>query len=367
MKKTLLLVLALMLTLTLMSGAFAEEKELRSFIYVLPRTVEALEDSPFHVAEVMGFLAEEGLTMELIEAFGTTDMRMVATGQAQFCAPGPALTLAGIAEGLGVKVVMAYDAINIWGLAVLTDSPVQSFEDMQNAQEKYGRKLTVALGDAAWEMLVTPTFIAGGVNVAEDLEFVVAGENRYVQVAEGKLDMLFTWPGECWQLIGQNYDFKYIDGHDVLKTNSNSIITSQKLIDEDPEMVQGFVRALSKALHFIHYNPEAAAAIMADQFPNVDVTWKAANFIQAGRLYQMFGAPGSEEEATALNNIGFSWEDRWMLNVQAALDAGVIDKELTADEIFTNQFVDNSWDRKPIEELADSVDIETVKARYQAE
>ena len=366
MKKTLSFVLILMLTLTFASGAFAE-KELRSFIYVLPRTVEALEDSPFHVAEVMGFLAEEGLTMELVEAFGTTDMKMVATGQASFCAPGPMYTLSGIAEGLGVKAVMAYDAINIWGMAVLTNSPVQTFEDMQNAQEKYGRKLTVALGDASWEMLVTPTLIAGGVDVKEDLEFVVAGENRYVQVAEGKLDMLFTWPGECWQLIGQNYDFKYIDGNDVLKTNSNSIITSQRMIDEEPEVVQGFVRALCKALYFIHYNPEAAAAIMADEYPNIDVTWKAAQFIQDGRLYQMFGAPGSDEEAKILDNIGFSWEDKWMLNVQVALDSGTIDVDLTADDIFTNQFIDNSWDRKAIEAIADSVDIEAVKVRYQAE
>ena len=200
-----------------------------------------------------------------------------------------------------------------------------------------------------------------------DLEFVVAGENRYVQVAEGNLDMLFTWPGECWQLVGQNYDFRYIDGNDVLQTNSNAIVTSTALIENEPEVVQGYVTALCKATYFVHYNPEAAAAIMADEFPNIDVSWKAAKYIQEGRIYQMFGAAGSEDETNILDNIGFNWEDKWMLNVDVALKSGMISKELTADDIFTNQFINNDWDKAAIEKDADSVDIASVSARYAAE
>ena len=171
-------------------------------------------------------MAEEGLKLEMIETFGTTDCKMVATGQADFAVPGPSLALQSIEQGLPIKVVCAYDAINIWGLCVPTDSPYQTFEDMQDAVSKYGRKLTVALGDASWESLVTPTLVAAGIDPAEDLEFVVAGDQRYVQVAEGTLDILFTWPGEAYQLMGQGYDFKYIDGNEVLKTCSGGIITS---------------------------------------------------------------------------------------------------------------------------------------------
>ena len=65
-------------------------------------------------------------------------------------------------------------------------------------------------------------------DVKNDLEFVVAGENRYVQVAEGKLDMLFTWPGECWQLIGQNYDFRYIDGNPNGSNHDIAGITNER-------------------------------------------------------------------------------------------------------------------------------------------
>ena len=332
----------------------------------LTRTAEVLEDTPFWVAQNLGYLAEEGLTLEMIETIGTTDCKMVATGQADFAVPGPSLILQSIEQGLPIKVVCAYDAINIWGLCVLNNSPYQTFEDMQDAVAKYGHKLTVALGDASWESLVTPTLVAAGIDPAEDLEFVVAGDNRFVQVAEGKLDILFSWPGEAYQLIGQGYDFKYLDGNDVLQTNSNAIITNLDMIENEPEVVKGYVRALCKGIYFTKYNPEAAAAVSCNQWPNIDITWKAAVYVQEGRNYQMFGPEGGEEETKLLENIGISWEDKWQLNVDSMLESGVISTEIPVEDIFTNDFVDTTWDRSQVEADADAYDWEATAARYEA-
>lgn len=361
MKKT----IALILVLTLMAFILPGLAEMKEFTYVVPAGVESLEHSPFRIA--IKLLEAEGYKMNFQEAYGTTDMKLVATNQAQFAGPGPMYILSGIEEGLPIKAIIGYDAINIWGMAVLSNSPVQTFEDMIGAQEKYGKKLTVALGDASWEMLVVPTLKAAGIDVANDLEFVVAGENRYVQVAEGKLDMLFTWPGECWQLQGQNYDFKYIDGNEVLKTNSNSLITSEYMIENEPELVKAFATAIQKAVYFVHYNSEAAAAFMADALPHIDVTWKAAKYIQEGRKYQMFGQPGSDTEKRILENIGTNFEDGWALNVQVALENGVIKEAIPMDRIFTNAFIQTDLDYSDVEAMADAIDIESIAARYKAE
>lgn len=340
--------------------------ELRTVKMCLARSAEVLEDTPFWVAENLGYMAEEGLKLEMIETFGTTDCKMVATGQADFAVPGPSLALQSIEQGLPIKVVCAYDAINIWGLCVPTDSPYQTFEDMQDAVSKYGRKLTVALGDASWESLVTPTLVAAGIDPAEDLEFVVAGDQRYVQVAEGTLDILFTWPGEAYQLMGQGYDFKYIDGNEVLKTCSGGIITSLDMIENEPEVIEGFVRALCKGIYFTKYNPEAAAAVSCDQWPNIDVTWETAVAVQEGRNYQMFGPEGGEEEQKLLENIGISWEDKWKLNVDSMLETGIISTDIPVEDIFTNEFVDLTWDRSQVEADADAYDWQATAARYEA-
>ena len=361
MKKIITLVLALAMVLCAVPG-FAAMTE---FTYCVPRTVECLEDSPFHIAKAL--LAEQGITMNIQETFGTTDIKMVATNQAQFCGPGPFYVLSAVAEGLPVKAVVGYDAINIWGMAVPSDSPIQSFADMIGAQEKYGRKLTVALGDPSWEGLVTPTLVAAGIDVANDLEFVVAGENRYVQVAEKKLDMLFSWPGETWQLIGQNYDFVYIDGHEILQTSSNPLVTSTYMIENEPELVRAFVEAIQQAVYAVRYNPEAAAAIMADAFPNIEVTWKAAKYIQEGRVYQMFGKAGSDTEAKILECVGKQSEEAWQLNLDAALASGTIAEAVDLADVYTNEFVNENLDYSKVEAFMDAIDVASVAARYAAE
>lgn len=345
----------------------ASTGELRTIKFCLTRTAEVLEDTPFWVAQNLGYAAEEGLNIEMVETIGTTDCKMVATGQADFAVPGPSLILQSIEEGLPIKVVCAYDAINIWGLCVLKDAPFQSFEDIVDAQEKYGRKLTIALGDPSWESLVTPTLVAAGIDCSEDVEFVVAGDNRFVQVAEGNLDILFSWPGEAYQLIGQNYNFNYIDGHEILQTNSNSIITSLDMIENEPDVIRGFVRALCKGIYFTKYNPNAAAAVSCAQWPNIDVTWKAAVYVQEGRAYQMFGKPGSDTEAERLENLGLCTDEGWQLNVDTMLASGVISKEIPLEDIYTNEFVDTTWDRSEVEADADAYDWESVAANYEAE
>jgi ABC-type nitrate/sulfonate/bicarbonate transport system substrate-binding protein len=360
--------LALLVSLPLSPSHAARTADgLRIITYVLPRTAEVLEDTPFWVAQNLGYMREEGLEFRIEQAFGTTDLRMVATGNADFCGPGPSYVLAAVEEGLPVKVVSAYDAINIWGMCVLNDSKIKDWNDMKDAVAKYGKKLTVALGDASWEMLVSPTLVAAGIDPVKDIEWVVAGESRYIQVAEGKLDMLFSWPGEAWQLIGQDFDFRYIDGNDVLQTSSNPLVANLKLMETEPEVVQGFVRAMAKGIYFTKYNPEAAAAVSCNQWPNIPITWKAALYVQEGRNYQMFGKPGTAEEKKLLENIGMNWEDKWQLNIKTAIEAGVIKGNIPLDKIYTNEFVDNTWDRKAVERDADAYDVASAKARYKPE
>jgi hypothetical protein len=124
---------------------------------------------------------------------------------------------------------------------------------------------------------------------------------------------------------------------------------------------------MAKGIYFTKYNPEAAAAVSCKQWPNIDVTWKAAVYVQEGRNYQMFGKPGSQEERRLLEKIGWNWDDKWQLNVKAALDSGLIKKSIPLDQIFTNQFVDQTWDRQKVQNDANAYDVASVKARYKPE
>jgi ABC-type nitrate/sulfonate/bicarbonate transport system substrate-binding protein len=334
--------------------------ELTKVKFVLPRTIEVLEDTPFWVAKTQGYWEEEGLDVTIEQSFGTTDGKMVATGQADFAVPGPSYIITQVANELPIKAVFQYDAVNIWCMAFRKDSGIKTWADMKGK--------TVALGDASWELLITPTLVAAGLDPKKDLTFVVAGENRFTMVQEKKIDILFTWIGEVYQLIPQGFDFDFLYGDDVLKNCSNAIIASTDTIKNNPELIEKFCRGLAKGMYFTYLNPEAGADISCAQFPGIKISWKGAVAVQDGRVAQNFGFT-EESNAQLLEKIGFAFEDKWNLTMEWTVKTvPELKGALPLDTIYTNEFIDaaNDWDRADVEKNATDYKF-TVKDKYPAE
>ena len=55
------------------------------------------------------------------------------------------------------------------------------------------------------------------------------------------------------------------------------------------------------------------------------------------------------------------------MNVQAALDSGIITEEIPLEKIYTNQFIRDDLDYSEVEAMADAIDIEAISARYPAD
>ena len=329
---------------------------LQQVTVVVPRTVEVLDDAHIWSAIKMGYFAEEGLEVKIEQSFGTTDTKMVALKNAQFALPSPNFLFMGIENGLPLKAVFQNDSINIFGMAVRTDSGIKTWEDMK------GKK--VALGDAAWANIINPTLIAAGLDPEKDVEYVVAGENRFQMVQEGKLDILFTWVAEYSQLKGQGFDFEYIDGNEILPYTSNPLVTNAEYLTEDPEMVRKFVRALAKGMYFVKMNPEAAADLTLEQFPSIKIPWDGAVGAMMGRVYQGFGLNEADQQKIVNEGIGIADMDKWKLNMEWAVKTGIIQKEIPLDQVVTNDFVDTTWDKSKVEADAKNY-VFKVKDKYQ--
>jgi len=328
MKKVLALVLTLILGMAMVSVASAEG--LTPITIVMPRSIETLADSIIWAGVEMGYFADNGLEVTVEEATGT-DVQMVAVGQADFAVPAPSSILPSIEAGLPIIAVEQYGAWNIFGFSALNGAGIEKWEDINGK--------TVALGDASWEALAKPLLDAAGVT---DVEYIVAGENRYVQVEEGKIDVLFTWLDEIYLLLAQGYDFNYIDGNEVLKNSANAFICSTDMVENHPEIVQGFVKAIQMGTYFVYCNPEAAADISLNVFPALanTVTWEGAVAVQKAIKVQSYGV--TEEDFESMSNpTGFFFDYKWDINMQANVDSGVIAKALPHDQVYTNEFVNN--------------------------
>ncbi|NLV47897.1 MAG: ABC transporter substrate-binding protein, partial [Clostridiaceae bacterium] len=295
-----------------------------------PRSVETLVDTIIYAAEDMGYFAENGLTVTVEEATGT-DTQMVAVGQYDFAVPAPSAILAAIEAGLPIIAVEQYGAWNIFGFSALTNAGINTWEDLNGK--------TIALGDASWEALAQPLLDAAGV---KDIEYIVAGENRYVQVEAGKIDALFTWLDEIYLLQAQGYDFNYIDGNEVLKNSANSFICSLDSYANRKDIVQGFVKGIQMGTYFVAQNPEAAADIVLNRFPALasTVDWDGAVAVQKSLKIQSYGV--TEEDFQSMSNpTGLFFEDKWNLNQEACVTSGIISETIDPAKVYTNEFVLN--------------------------
>ncbi len=332
------LFLAVLAAVMLTCAAQAGETTVR---FVVPRSLECMDDMALWSADYLGYFKEEGIVFQMEQAFGTSDIRMIAMGQADFGYPSPNLILASIEAGLPVKAVCAADAINIFGMAVRADSGIKTWADLKGK--------TIALGDAAWATIAAPTVSAAGIDPEKDIEYIVAGDSRYQMVNEKKIDALFTWISEYEQLKGQGFDFIYMDGNKVLPVLANPVITNNALIAKDPELITRFCRAMMKGLYFVYKNPEAGADVVLNKFPAIQIAWEGAVGVAKGRNLQAFGTAETSTRQILSDGIGCMAPAKWADVIMGAEKVGVIQKPIAPENVFTNALLDLKWDRAKVE------------------
>ena len=327
LKKHVSLLLASAMAFAMAGTAGAEE--LQKVIVAVPHDLECIDDMAIYVGIQQGYFEEAGVDVELITAANPTDLQMVATGQADICCPSPNVYLGQVEAGVECITVSAYDAINIFGFSALNGSGIETWEDLKGK--------TIALGDAAWETIALPTLLAAGIDPQIDVEFVVSGDSRYQMVAEGQIDVLFTWVSEYKQLVGMGYDFNYIDGNEILATLANPWIAGTNFYEENQEKLQNFLYAMQKSIYFMYNCPEAAADTVLTVFPGIEITWEGAVGCAEGRVAQALGNDEAARADKFTEGLGNLTADQWQDVIGGTLAAGVItDDTITYEQCFVD-------------------------------
>jgi len=246
--------------------------------------------APYYVAQAKGFFREEGLDVSTDGVAGIQELTQITGGQAQFSAVTsfsvlsaahgrPLVTVAGVINQYNVNVVLSNAALArahvsrrdpiakriraLRGLR-LGISSIGSGADTfaRFVLPKYGmdpdKDVTlVTLGSCAAEIAA----LESG-NVDGFLCGVPAPEQAEAR-GLGKL-IINTMGGEVPELRGILYSGYY---------------ARPDFIQQNPQTVQAFVNAVTKALHFIHKHPDEAATISSQQNAGSDSAVYKATFL----------------------------------------------------------------------------------------
>lgn len=321
-------------------GTNSGNKELTKMTWVLPRAIEGLNDVNSVAAEVMGYYKQEGIEIKFEQSYGTSDVKMVATGQGAIAIPSPYIQLIAHESKLPIISIYQADVRNIFGYSVKPDSGINSIADLK------GKK--ISLGDASWASISDPILQHAGLDPKKDVEYVSTGENRAQMVNEGKLDAVLTWEKEYQLWDAQGIKLKYLPGEKVLDNCSNSIVVSLDTYKNNKDLLKRFVKAYTMGNYFTKLNPRAATEMTLQKFPSIKVNFGDALKAIEGSVYI------DNNEDTEKFGYGYHNADKWKINVADALKNGMITKDVPLDQIFTNEFVEaaNSFDHKKVEEDA---------------
>jgi NitT/TauT family transport system substrate-binding protein len=220
-----------------------------------------------YVAKDKGFFEKQGLDVRIDTGGGDAQAFSALTaGSAQFAQGDPAFVAIANEKGWQGRVVaMAVDRAAVWG--VTFDKSIQPFTDPAGFK---GR--TVATYPDPNTAYVIQQ------QLDERAGLVLGKNTKILQVPFGtELSTLQNKHADIAQTIEPNVSqveaqggivaFSYPAAYGPLAFTG--VMTSKKLIDEDPGTVQKFVNAYEQALVFIHTNPDETLKVAQGRLPTL--------------------------------------------------------------------------------------------------
>ncbi|MBP9477411.1 MAG: ABC transporter substrate-binding protein [Sebaldella sp.] len=279
-----------------------------------------------YVAKELGYFEEEGLEVTIIQPGNGTSDQLVASGKAQFgVSYQESVTLARI-EDIPIVSIAAVIQHNTSGFYSRADKGIKTPKDFEN--KKYG-----GWGSPIEKATLKALMDKENADV-EKVKIITSGDTDFFAVSEKSVD--FAWGFEAWtgmEAKVKNIPVNYIrlsDYNKNLDYYTPVIITNEKMIADNKEIVEKFMRATKKGYEYSSKNPLEAANILMKNAPelNKELVEKSQEFL--AKEYQSDASYWGEQKKEV-------WENytNWLY------DNKLIDKKIDVDKAFTNEFLTN--------------------------
>lgn len=279
--------------------------------------------APLYVAIEKGFYREAGLDVNIDYSMENDNTVLTATDELQFAVVSGEQVLLARAQQMPVVYVMAWYQQYPVGIVAKTSSGITCLADLR------GRKLGLpGLYGASYIGAVAMLDSAG--LTERDLTLDSIGFNQVEVLMAGKDDAVVVYtanePNQLRALGAEIVEFKAAD---TLELVANGIITNEKTIRENPELVRALVTATIKGIDYSLQHPEEAFEISKKYVENL---------AQADQEVQMQVLLSSAELWRA-DRLGFSDPIAWENMQRVLLKMGLLKSELDLNAAYDNRFI----------------------------
>jgi NitT/TauT family transport system substrate-binding protein len=322
LKKLVLLMLGLAVSLTACTNSQVKSDAL-THIRLPLGYIANIQFAPLYAAIEKGYFKEAGIEVEFDYSFETDGVKLVGAGELPFAVVSGEQVLLARAQGVPVTYVAAWYQKYPISVVAKADAGIVTPQDLK------GKTIGLpGLFGANYIGLRALLFSAG---LSEsDVKLEEIGFNQVELVAAGKQDIVVGYAAnEPIQLKAQGIDVTELRVADSVQLASNGILASEKVIAENPKLVEAFVGAFLKGLKYTIENPDDAYALSATYIPNfADLDKTVQNEILATSI-----------EMWKAERLGYSDPQAWENMQDVLLEMDLITEKMDLSKAFTNQFV----------------------------
>lgn len=285
--------------------------------------VPNIQFAPFYVAIQKGYFRNAGIDIAFDYKIETDGVKLVGSGETPFGVVSGEQVLLARAQGLPVTYVAAW--YQQYPVSVVAKSEL----GILIPQDLKGKKIGLpGLYGASYVGLRALLFEAK--MKESDVTLDSIGFNQVDLFAAGKQDIIVVYTAnEPIQLRARGIPVTEIRVADYAQLASNGILTNEKTIRDNPQLVRAFVGAFLKGLADTIANPDEAFQVSTSYIPN---------FSQLDANVQKQILQTSIEEWKA-QRLGYSDPKAWENMQDVLLNMGLITEKQDLNKAYSNEFI----------------------------
>jgi len=286
--------------------------------------------SVFYTALDKGFYAEEGLAVTILRGYGSGDTATkVDTGKLDFGYADSTVSLIARGRGANLTLVGMFFHKGISGVRYVLGTGINAPIDLQ------GKTIGTVEGDSSWVLF--PAFAQiNNINMSKINVVIMTSALVTPALLGGQIDFspgtvtLFPLAEASAKQAGKSLG-KFVYSDYGLNWYSHSIIATQKMVAENPDLVQRFIRATYKGIAYSIDNPDESISILVKYNPDVNGTVERQVF-DLTKAYMFDGLSDTE-------GLGHVNEAKMNATVNLVKQYFNVDPG-NYKTVYTNQFVD---------------------------
>jgi NitT/TauT family transport system substrate-binding protein len=280
--------------------------------------------APLYVAQSKGYFADEGLEVEIEYGFENDFVALAAQGEREFAIASGDQVILARAQGLPITYVMKWYQRFPVALVAPADKNITQPSDL--AGKKVGLPGFFGASFIGWKALIYAAQLDESAIKVEEIGFT-----QVAALQQGLVDAAMIYiANEPNQLRSQGIEVNVIEISDYIDLVSNGLVVGDKLMADDPDLVQRMVRASLRGLHDTLANPDDAFAIVREVIPEMtdDQAPTQRKVLEDSlKLWQS-------------DKLGESDPQAWQDSVDFMSKTGLLEKTLELDALYTNKFVE---------------------------